>query len=335
MNTALQEENSQLKEKLLDLEYRQRRNNLIFDGITEGSGETGEKCAELIRSVLSNIPNLKQDEVVLERCHRKGPKPKSDKVIRSIICCFNSYVDIAKILENKSKLPRGVYVSEDLPDEWLDCRKVLKPIYNAAKRMEKFKQSTFLSRDKLIINGKAYTTEDVGSLESLIDMPNTCQRADTEKIVFQGCHSVYSNLHLVNFSIENIEYTSVEQFLQAGKAALFDDDHSHYKIMNCKNPYKIKKLGSRIRNYEPERWKKTMRGLCYKAMKAKFQQNSTLRGLLLNTGHKKIVESTAEPVWGNGMRLFDKNAMDETFWKQDGLMCELYMKLRSELKKKK
>ena len=39
-NGKLSEENIELREKMLDLEYRQRRSNLVFEGIKDGKGET-------------------------------------------------------------------------------------------------------------------------------------------------------------------------------------------------------------------------------------------------------------------------------------------------------
>ena len=43
-NKQLEVENSALREKLLDLEYHQRRNNLIFEGVYDQAEETESKC---------------------------------------------------------------------------------------------------------------------------------------------------------------------------------------------------------------------------------------------------------------------------------------------------
>ena len=68
-------------------------------------------------------------------------------------------------------------------------------------------------------------------------------RVDEEKIVFLGCHSVFSNLHSSPFTLDNINYNCVEQRIQSQKAAIFDDDVLHSKIMRESNPYKVKRLG--------------------------------------------------------------------------------------------
>ena len=47
-NRSLTQENTQLKEDLLPLEYHQRINNLVFDGSPEEKGETDQSCNEKI-----------------------------------------------------------------------------------------------------------------------------------------------------------------------------------------------------------------------------------------------------------------------------------------------
>ena len=69
-NQTLLEENSVLKEKLLDLEYRQKRNNLLFEGIQDSSKETENECAMKLRNALRAIPGLAADDFKIERCHR-------------------------------------------------------------------------------------------------------------------------------------------------------------------------------------------------------------------------------------------------------------------------
>ena len=56
----------------------------------------------------------------------------------------------------------------------------------------------------------------------------------------------------------------------------------------------------------------------------------------MSTGEKLIAESLTEITWGTGLHLRDPHALDKRFWKKEdgGLMCEIYGKLRSELRKK-
>ena len=197
-----------------------------------------------------------------------------------------------------------------------------------------YKTKTFLSKDKLIVNGKTYTSQsaDVSEFNKLLDLSATCQQKNELCIIFQGSHSVFSNLHRAPFKMDNITYNSNEQYIQAGKASLFNDDRSHSRIMREKNPYRIKKLGSRIKGFNQETWKGACGGVAYKGLGAKFTQNEHLLGILRDTEGLKIAESTIDNFWGTGLHLYDKNSLDPTSWKQEGLMCSLYDRLRAELK---
>ena len=332
-NDALSTENNELKEKLLELEFRQRRNNLQFNGFIESEGERDYDCYRKVCNAVSRIPGIDTTTMKIERCHRKGPRYSG--VNRTIICAFSWYGDVTTILRNKQKLPRGIFASEDLPDDWVDRRRILRPLYNAAKRKEDLKNVTFMTKDKLIVNGKTYSAGPVSNIHELSEtlcLSDSCQQSNVEKTVFQGIHSVFSNLHPCSFRLNNITYNSVEQYFQSEKAKYFNDDRTQAKVMAEKNPYKVKKLGSRVKGFNIERWKTERSKTMLHGLKAKFSQNPTLLQILKNTGTAKIAEATTDNTWGIGLRLFDKNVMNEAYWKQEGLMCELYTRVRSELK---
>ena len=59
-----------LKEKLLYLEYRQRRSNLIFEGIGDSHGETDADCLKKLQFALSGIQGLDAENFKVDHCHR-------------------------------------------------------------------------------------------------------------------------------------------------------------------------------------------------------------------------------------------------------------------------
>ena len=251
------------------------------------------------------------------------------------MCTFNWYVDVQLILRNRKHLPKGIYVNEDFPEEWIDRRKVLKPIYNAAKRNEKLKHKTHLSRDKLVIDGQTFAVGpgcNLGEVNKILDVQSTCEHSDTATTAFLGSLSPYSNLHQTNFIVDNVVFNSSEQYLQSAKAQMFDDDATHFKIMKENNPCKIKKLGSRVHNFNLDRWWKNTKHLAYKANYTKFSQNPVLRNILL-TNNTKIVESSPDSYWGTGVHLHDRNALDPRHWanKSGGVMSEILIRVRHEL----
>ena len=172
------------------MEYRQRRSNLIFEGVVDTPEESNLQCIEKLRYVLKDIPGLDVSNFKIDRCHRLDGAYHPDKKCR-IICAFNWFYDVQCILRNRQRLARGVFVSEDFPEEWNDRRKVLRPILNAAKRNDKLKTKVYMSRDKLFIDGKPFTATpecNISEANTYLDVVSTCQRSDGEKIVFLGPH---------------------------------------------------------------------------------------------------------------------------------------------------
>lgn len=334
--TMVKTENVDLKEKLLKLEFHQRRNNLIFEGIAETSShEPGRDCYDKIMQALLHLPDMDLSGVRVDRCHRLGPVHKSSNKPRPIIAKFNWYGDLVEILSKRNYLPQGVYVSEDFADEWVDRRRLLRPILNLAKKTPKYKDSAFLTRDKLVINGKQFTvapTNNLAELPSNLLPSKTCKVQNEGIIAFLGPHSVFSNFHPAKFSEGRIKYNCAEQMIQAEKAALFKDTVSLLNIMKMSCPFCIKAAGNRIRNFDKEIWKKESKRIVTKAVTAKFRQNSHLSNLLKSTGKVEIVESSKDHIWGTGIHLHDKNALNRSAWQGNGLMSEILSAVCMSLK---
>ena len=54
-NQLLKDQNNELNERLLKLEYFTRRNNLLFDGFEEANNESDKDCYSKIRTALANL----------------------------------------------------------------------------------------------------------------------------------------------------------------------------------------------------------------------------------------------------------------------------------------
>ena len=166
-------------------------------------------------------------------------------------------------------------------------------------------------------------------------MAASCERVDQSKIAFLGSLSPYSNFFQCSFRVNNILYNSAEQYIQSEKAAIFDDDYLHSRIMAEDNPYKIKKLGNKVCNFSSSVWNKERKRVARKAVMSKFSQNSALRATLLGSGKKKLVESSTDPFWGTGLHLRDRNCLNDAHWtnKEGGALSEILHSVRKELRK--
>ena len=159
------------------------------------------------------------------------------------------------------------------------------------------KNKTFFQRDKLVIDGETFSAGPNNNLEDtnkLVDVRSSCEKVDDNATIFLGSHSPFSNLYSASVRVENTEYSCNEQFIQCAKAAIFDDDESQARILRETNPYKMKKLGSKVKNFKLDKWHKQAKKLAYKVNLAKYSQNDTLKGLLLSTSDKMIAESSED-----------------------------------------
>ena len=106
-NAKLRSINEDLESRIILLEYHQCRNNFLFEGLQAEYGESDVQCFNKVCKVIQNILGIDITNIKIARCHRFGPYKNG--VTRPIIA------NITNILYNRSKLPRGVYVNEDLP----------------------------------------------------------------------------------------------------------------------------------------------------------------------------------------------------------------------------
>ena len=165
----------------------------------------------------------------------------------------------------------------------------------------------------------------------------------------------FSNFFNSTFTIKDIEYDSVEQYFQAQK--FYDPDNKKmmkyfYLIINADSPQKIKDLGNQKKNYRGGKWlinkKYPEMGLMnemidkykdkvfirkdwdeirdkimYKGLKSKFNQNPSLKKLLIKTKDRELVENSPyDKYWGIGKDGTGENKLGE-----------LLMKLRKKYKK--
>ena len=97
-----------------------------FDGITEVENEDWEECERKVKDFISNKLNLETDSMVIERCHRVGPKSEGRN--RTIVCKFLNYKHRENVLNKyiKQKLwLQSFYVNEDYCAKTVAVRKNL------------------------------------------------------------------------------------------------------------------------------------------------------------------------------------------------------------------
>ena len=72
---------------------------------------------------------------------------------------------------------------------------------------------------------------------------------------------------------------------------------------------------------------------CTEGIQQKFAQNSALKDVLVHcTGGKTIIESTSDSFWGSGVPLHKHDCLNLRQWLSKGIMSEILMDIRDELK---
>ena len=252
-----------LTETNIHQEAYSRRDNLLFSGLPEQGKD--ENCTQIILKLLTEKLGFSEDEVNnirIVRCHRLGPAPRQGMRPRSIICKFHWFGDRQSVFSKASRLKgSATHISEDYPKEIVYRRNVLAPIMFAARGQQK---NAHLSVDKLIIEGRVYTVNDLDKLpEDLSPCKIGVTKVTNEVSAFFGAVSPLSNFYPAPFTDERDgrQYHSFEQYLQCHRALLFEDELTASAIMTAQTPAECKVLLSLLSLFGHAEWTTLMLSL--------------------------------------------------------------------------
>ena len=135
------------------------------------------------------------------------------------------------------------------------------------------------------------------------------------------------------FEVDGDAYASAEHFMMAEKARLFGDDAMRAEILAAPSPDKAKNLGRKVRGFDEARWHDTRFEIVCRGSVAKFESDAALRGYLLGTANKVLVEASPyDRVWGIGMGAKDERARDPRTWQGLNLLGFALMHARATLR---
>ena len=141
-----------------------------------------------------------------------------------------------------------------------------------------------------------------------------------------------SNWYLTDFVVDNIKFSSIEQFMMYKKAVCFSDREIAESILKTSDVGKIKELGRQVSGYQENIWNGVRQIIVYKGLIEKFSQNAMLKEQLKETIDSVLAEcAVKDRIWGIGLSMNDPKRMDINQWKGQNLLGYALMMVREKL----
>ncbi len=141
-----------------------------------------------------------------------------------------------------------------------------------------------------------------------------------------------SNWYLSDFTVDDIKFSSIEQYMMYRKATCFHDDKIAAQILETNDVAKIKALGRLVSGYDDHYWNGVRQVVVYEGLVAKFTQNPQLLQLLKNTKDDILAEcAVKDRIWGIGLSMTDSDRLNRAKWKGQNLLGYALMMVRDKI----
>lgn len=335
-NTKLKKDIKDMKEYLLNLDNYSRRDSLNIYGIPEET--TSEDCREQVWQLFERMGIRDARGILFSRIHRIGKRVKGKH--RPIRVRFQYYPDLERVYDSRRLTPGSeIGISKVYAPEVEKNRSLLHPYVKAAYRYRDTLSSDAKSKfnikfkdDKLIINEKVFSIENIQELPPQLTPQHSAVRENDTHLYFWSKHAPFSNHFEAEFTLDGIKFQTSEQYIMYSKALLFKDTDTACKIVKSSDAATAKSLGKKVTGFDMKVWNSRAHDIVKTAVHAKFQQNPTLLTRLLDTKRKVLVEASPhDKFWGAGLHHSDDKILDQKLWPGKNMMGKILMDIRSEL----
>ncbi|MEV0117140.1 NADAR family protein [Streptomyces sp. NPDC050844] len=144
--------------------------------------------------------------------------------------------------------------------------------------------------------------------------------------------SCLSQWWLAPFTVDGVEYGTAEHWMMAAKARLFEDAEAERAVLASRTPAEAKKAGRLVRGFDEAIWERDRFGIVVEGSVHKFSSTDELRGFLVGTGSRVLVEaSPMDRIWGVGLAADDPRIEDPEKWRGPNLLGFALMAARDRL----
>ena len=279
-----------------------KRNNICIEGVIEIENLSLEN---LVDELFVDLGLDLKVSNVCEVIYRKGKwvNPVEGQVHRPrpIIVRFFDAATKFEIFKNLKKIAgsdkwRNVFINEDLTSDQMKKMKDLRLINGYARSVGK---ASIVRGTAIIIENQKYTLDELDKVPKEVSIKKAKQiiLEDNKGVIFQGHHSVLSNMAQSKFNFEGVDFENAESAFQYKKAlALGKKDVAEEVIKNQDDPYLAKRIYRNIK--ENEDWRQSKEKVMRDIRKSKFSQNEACKKELLGTGTARLFEGTSDKFLG-------------------------------------
>lgn len=141
-----------------------------------------------------------------------------------------------------------------------------------------------------------------------------------------------SNWYPSKFTVNDVDFSSMEQYMMYKKAVCFGDKNMADKILATDDVAEIKAFGRLVANYNESYWNGVRQIVVFEGLTAKFSQDEDLKAKLKATDNSILAEcAVKDRIWGIGLSMNDQDRLKIDKWKGQNLLGYALMMVRERL----
>lgn len=141
-----------------------------------------------------------------------------------------------------------------------------------------------------------------------------------------------SNWYPSKFTVNDVDFSSMEQYMMYKKAVCFGDKDMANKILATDDVAEIKAFGRLVANYNESYWNGVRQIVVFEGLTAKFSQNEGLKAKLKATDNSILAEcAVKDRIWGIGLSMNNPDRLQIDKWKGKNLLGYALMMVRERL----